>query len=129
MNNNDNKTLIKEFELSLKSDGLAKKTMRRHIQNIELFVIDYMDVEEIEFSRWSDEIDEFFDWALRKNVIFSQSSLQQYTSSIKKFFKFLFDTGKIDLKTSKRVNLIIKDGMPDWKDSVAVQGDMFLDQW
>jgi site-specific recombinase XerD len=121
--------LIKEFEQSMKSSGLAKKTIKNHLQNVELFVIDYMLVEEIEFEEWPDEIDEFFDWAIRKNVVISQSSLLQFASSIKKLFKFLFDTGKINRETSMKVNSIFKEGMSDWKDSVQVEGDLYADEW
>ena len=126
----NNKTLIKDFELSMKSDGLAKKTMRRHVQNVDLFVIDYMEVEEIEFKDWPDEIDEFFDWAIRKNVIISQASLKQFISSVKKFFQFLFHSGKIDKETSKKVNQEFIEGKDYWEVCVQrFEDDIFADEW
>ena len=115
----NNKAIIKAFEQSLRSDGQTKKTIRRHVQNVNLFVIDYMDVEEIDFKDWPDEINEFFDWAIRKNVIISQSSLKQFISSVKKFFQFLFKSGKIDSKTSKKVNQEFVEGKDYWE--VCVQ--------
>jgi site-specific recombinase XerD len=128
MNIEDNKAVIKDFEQSLKSEGLAKKTIKRHLQNVDLFVIDYMDVEEIEFEDWPDEIDEFFDWAIRKNVIISQSSLKQFISSVKKFFQFLFNSGKIDSETSKKVNQEFIEGKEYWE--VCVQRfEDDIDEW
>lgn len=130
MSNKHNNAIIEEFEQLMKTSGLVKKTIRNHIQNIDLFVNDYMHVEEIEFEDWHEEIDEFFEWAIRKNVISSQLSLRQFVASIKKFYKFLFDSGKIDINTSKKVNSILKEGMPDWSISAQqFEDDLFADEW
>ncbi len=130
MEKKHNDAIIKEFEQSMKTSGLVKKTIRNHIQNVDLFVNDYMLIEEIEFENWHDEIDEFFEWAIRKNVVISQSSLRQFVSSIRKFYKFLFDTRKIDIKTSKKVNSVLREGVTDWSISVQqFEDELLADEW
>ena len=130
MTKKHNGDLIKEFEKHMVDSGLAKKTIRSHVQNVDLFINDYLLCEEIELENGHEEIDEFFDWAIRKNVVISQSSLRQFASSVKKFYRFLFDTNKIDAATSREINKIFKESMPDWLVMVQEQEDaLFEDEW
>ena len=110
-----NKKLLKEFFCSLKEQGLGEQTVRNHTHNVGLYIDDYLLWEGIDPVIGHEEIDYFLgDWAIRKNVIFSEPSLMQYASSIKKFYKFLSDRGDIDRDTLKGINNIFKTEMQDW---------------
>lgn len=110
-----NNVLIKLFEQSLVKSNLGEKTVRKHVWSAALFINDYLLWEDITPEDGYKELYDFLgDWAIRKGVISSEQSLKLYASSLRKFYKFLFDQGMIDATALKTTNETIKNEMPDW---------------
>jgi hypothetical protein len=126
-----NNVILEEFKHYMESSGLGKKTVNNHLGNVGLFVNDFLLWEEVDPEDGYEEIGYFFgEWAIRKNIIFSEPSMRQYASSIKKFYKFLYEVGKIDKKTSSAISYTFRDGLPDWLISVRQYEDELLrDEW
>ena len=131
MTKKHNKILLEEFQNNMKESGLTQKTIRNHLGNVGLFINDYLFWEEIAPENSDEEIDIFFDdWAIRKNVIFSESSMRQFASSVKKFYKFLYESGWIDKEKHDGIKHTFKDGLPDWLISVRqYEDDLYKDEW
>jgi site-specific recombinase XerD len=83
-------TLADEFIDYLDEQGLSKRTIRKHGQNIEIFIVyltQYTDADDFATVRKGAVNTEFFRWYRRKVLNrLDQASLQ---STTKKFFKFL----------------------------------------
>jgi site-specific recombinase XerD len=83
-------TLADEFIDYLDEQGLAERTIRKHGQNIEMFIVyltQYTDADDFATVRKGVVNTEFLRWYRRKVLNrLDQASLQ---STIKKFFKFL----------------------------------------
>ena len=126
-----NNFVMEEFKKNMRSGGLTQKTINNHLGNVGLFINDYLLWEEISPENGDEEIDTFFDdWAIRKNVIFSESSMRQFASSIKKFYKFLYESGRIDQVKYDMIKYTFKDGLPDWLISVRqYENDLQEDGW
>ena len=83
-------TLADEFIDYLGEQGLSKRTIRKHGQNIEIFIVyltQYTDADDLATVRKGVVNTEFFRWYRRKVLNrLDQASLK---STTKKFFKFL----------------------------------------
>lgn len=83
-------TLADEFIDYLDEQGLSKRTIRKHGQNIEIFIVyltQYTDADDLATVRKGVVNTEFFRWYRRKVLNrLDQASLQ---STTRKFFKFL----------------------------------------
>jgi site-specific recombinase XerD len=82
--------LADEFIEDLYEQGLSKRTVRKHGQNIEIFIVyltQYTDADDFATVRKGTVNTEFFRWYRRKVLDrLDQASLK---STTKKFFKFL----------------------------------------
>ena len=82
--------LSDEFIDYLEEQGLSKRTIRKHSQNIEIFIVyltQYTDADDLATVRKGVVNTEFFRWYRRKVLHrMNQASLK---STSKKFFKFL----------------------------------------
>ena len=68
---------------------LVKKTIRKHISNIDLFLNNYLVYSDISTTEEGvSDIDMFLgDWFIRKCIWSSKNSIKETTSSIKKFYQ------------------------------------------
>jgi len=82
--------LADEFVKDLRRQGLSERTIRKHGQNIEIFIVyltQYTDADDFATVRKGVVNTEFFSWYRRKVLDrIDQASLK---STTKKFFKFL----------------------------------------
>lgn len=86
-NRKRNEKFIKEFEDWLIEKVLVKKTIRKHVNNIDLYINDYLkcyDITKMEDGMSS--VHSFLDgWFIEKCLWVSRNSLIETASSIKKF--------------------------------------------
>lgn len=84
-----NAYLIKGFEESL--TNLSNKTIKRHINNVDFLVNEYLAMDEEKYPQELDEdtLDEFFRWCINKWMFNTSSELCSVISSIKKFYQYL----------------------------------------
>ncbi len=82
--------LADEFIEYLHEQGLSKRTVRKHAQNIDMFIVyltQYTDADDFATVRKGMVNTEFFRWYRRK--VLNRLDKDSLKSSTKKFFKFL----------------------------------------
>ena len=102
-----NQKFIKEFECWLKKQNLAAKTIRKHINNVDLFLNDYLPYYEGETMEEGVSSVYTFLWS-------SKTSIKETAASIKKFYKCMNELGYIDKEKYNFVNFAIKENMDDF---------------
>ncbi len=124
-NRKRNEKFIKEFESWLTQKDLVKKTIRKHLNNVSLYINDYLnyyDVEKMEDGIYS--IYGFLDgWFIEKCLWSSRNSLKETASSIKKFYQCMSELGYVAVDDYKKLCREIKDNM----DEFLAQMDAFDD--
>ena len=104
-----NEIFINNFESWLNEKGLVKKTIRKHISNIDLFLNNYLvysDISTMEEGVY--DIDMFLgDWFIRKCMWSSKNSIKETASSIKKFYQCMSEYEYISKEDYKFVHLLI----------------------
>lgn len=124
-NRKRNEKFIKEFESWLTQKDLVKKTIRKHLNNVSLYINDYLnyyDVEKMEDGIYS--IYGFLDgWFIEKCLWSSRNSLKETASSIKKFYQCMSELGYVTVDDYKKLCREIKDNM----DEFLAQMDAFDD--
>ena len=124
-NRKRNEKFIKEFESWLTQKDLVKKTIRKHLNNVSLYINDYLnyyDVEKMEDGIYS--IYGFLDgWFIEKCLWASRNSLKETVASIKKFYQCMSEIGYVTVDDYKKLCREIKDNM----DEFLAQMDAFED--
>lgn len=115
-----NKKYIKEFEKWLNNKGLVKKTIRKHLNNVDLYINDYLNYYDItKVEDGINEIDTFFsDWFIRKCMWSSKTSIKETAASIKKFYQCMSEHNYINKEDYKILCEEIKDNMEFWLESL-----------
>lgn len=108
---------IRNFEGYLRRQNLAASTIKKHGQN----AYDYLDflyfaegletLEELS----SEYISDFIEHDCIRGLTPSQSALQTMTASLKKFYVFLEEKGRVSRGTAQGVSDLIKSGLPYWQ--------------
>ena len=111
-----NKRLLAEFETWLKSAGMADKTIRNHLSNVDFYINDYLLYEDaIGAKDGVSEISMFLGyWFIRKAMWASPASIKSNAASLKKFYAFLLEKGLIRDKELTELTETIKEKMPEW---------------
>ena len=112
---NINKEYLKIFEDNLVSKGLSKKTIKNHVENIDLMINDFAlreDPSPMEEAIHNTEM--FFDFFINKCLYSSPSSVKGMVASLKKFAKCMHEHGKIDKADYDILVADIKEGLPYW---------------
>ena len=107
-----NQPILQRFHDGLKSSGLAEKTIRSHVENIEFFVeyqVSYDPLERLDEADGGDVRMFLMDWFPRKAMWASISSVKSYLASFRKFFKWMGDTDRISSDTVADVLAILKE--------------------
>ncbi len=111
----NNEVLI-EFEKYLKAKSLKPKTIKNHIDNIDLFANGYLLRNEITpIEEGCLEIDFFLgDFFIRKATWASKNTIKEYIASFKKFYTFLHEIGKVSKTDLDEMKELIKEEKEDW---------------
>lgn len=125
-----NEKYIKEFEKWLNEKNLAKKTIRKHISNIDLYINDYLnyyDVIKVEDGIGS--IYSFLDgWFIEKCLWASKNSLKETATSIKKFYQFMSENNYVGIDNYKDMCSFIKENMDEFLGNVdAFEDETYYD--
>ena len=119
-NEKRNELFINKFESWLIDKGLVKKTIKKHLNNIELFLNNYLVYSDIStMEEGVDDIDMFLgDWFIRKCMWSSKNSIKETASSIKKFYQCMSEYEYISKEDYKSVCETLKDNMEDYLESM-----------
>lgn len=130
-NEKRNKKFIDEFEKYLKEKDLVEKTIKKHINNISLYLDDYLNYYELaKMEDGISRIDSFLgDWFIRKCMWASKTSIKETAASIKKFYQAMLEYQHITKEDYKYVCDEIKENMECWLDSLEMYDDDSFYDW
>jgi site-specific recombinase XerD len=111
-----NAILLKDFANYLGEKSLSAKTIKKHCSNTEFYINEFLLHEEvIEAADGAEDIGDFLGyWFIRKAMWASPTAIKENASSLKKFYQFMLENGKIAKESLDALNQIIKEGMPEW---------------
>lgn len=122
-NTKRNEKYIKEFEKWLNEKGLVNKTIKKHLNNTDLYINDYLNYYDIiKAEEGIYEVYSFLNgWFIEKCLWASKSSLKEMTASIKKFYQYMSENNYVSTKDYKIMCDIIKENMEEFLETL----DMF----
>ncbi|MCD8027598.1 MAG: hypothetical protein LUF02_02825 [Erysipelotrichaceae bacterium] len=122
---NENRKYLDLFEQSLIDAGLTNKTIRKHMNNIDLFLNEFLlYYEPLKMQDGCSVIDDYLgDWFIRKIMWASKDSINSNCASLKKFYKLMLDKGYIKNEEYNVLLLTIKKEKQTWINCVEVFDD------
>ena len=110
-----NEKYLKEFENWLNKKGLVNKTIKKHLNNTDLFINDYLNYYDI--TKAEDGLGEVFmfldDWFIEKCMWSSRNSLKETAASLKKFYQYMSENNYVGVNDYKETFDFIKNNMDD----------------
>ena len=112
----ENKKLLKEFGNWLADSGLGKKTIKKHADNVDFYINEFLLYEEATPAKEGvDEIGYFLGyWFIKKAMWASKAHIKANAASLKKFYTFLAEKGDVKKEDLKELKQRIKEEMPEW---------------
>lgn len=121
--NQQNFSYLHLFELDL--HGLAPKTIKRHLQNVDFFLNTYLLFDEAHPLSMQDgviSIDDFIGYFLEEKTYFPDSTKRSFVTSLRKFYKSMVAHGKIIPEQYEDVVESLQDGGAECK---ALMKDLY----
>ena len=119
-----NTELLCIFEADLIAKGLTKKTIKNHIENVDLYINDYLLREEAQtFEMGLTSLNSFFYFFIHKCMWSTPATVRSTAASFKKFYKCMMEHGKIDKEDYEFFLEEIKEGVPEWAEDCVVFND------
>ena len=116
-----NAPILASFQTSLAHAGLARKTVKNHVDNIDFFteyLVYYEPLKRLDEADEGDISAFLLDWFPRKALWASVSNTKQYLASFKKFFQWMGDTQRIAPEVVEDVLTTLKEEREDFLDAV-----------
>jgi len=114
-----NQILLDGFETWLLESGLSSKTTRKHQENIDFYINEfllYSDAIPPEEGMTSGDISLFMGyWFIKKALWASKTSLKSNAASLRKFGKFLCERGLISKDDLDSIHQTLNEEMPEWQ--------------
>ena len=112
----DNEKLLDEFEKWLSDKKLSPKTIARHRNNVDFYINEFLLYEEaIDAKDGAHKIDYFLGfWFIKKAMWASKPQIKGNATSLKKFYQFMLEKGKVMKEEYNELQKIIKKEMPEW---------------
>ena len=111
-----NSSYLHLFESDI--DGLAPKTIKRHLQNVDFFLNTYLLFDEANPLSMQDgvnAIDDFLGYFLEEKTYFTDSTKRSFVTSLRKFYKSMAKHGKITPEQYEDVVESLQDGGAEYK--------------
>jgi hypothetical protein len=119
------------FETWLKSSGLSKKTIDKHVSNVDFYVNEflcYYDAEDVQQGCY--RIGQFLgDWFIRKAMWSSCSGIKSNAASFKKFYAYMLAVKVIEQKDYDILCETIKEELPEWLEAMRRYDDMLTEEY
>jgi hypothetical protein len=112
----ENRILLEGFEEWLRQSRLKDKTIRKHGQNVDFYINDYLLYDSCTPAKEGvPAINGFFNWFFpRKAMWSSRASTKETAASLKKFYKFLAEMGVMPPADYLFLLAEVKSEMPEW---------------
>ncbi len=113
---NENEKILTDFKKWLSDEGLSERTINRHRSNVDFYINVFLLYEDaIEAASGAGDVGAFLGyWFIRKAIWASKATIKENAASLKKFYQFMFETGKISDGTLEDLKVLIKEEMPSW---------------
>jgi hypothetical protein len=120
-----NAKLLEQFDQWLSGKGLAEKTVRRHVENADFYINTFLLYEDaIPAKEGASRISMFLGyWFIRKAMWASPSAIRENGASLKKFYTFMQEQGKVSAEALDDLKETIKEEMPEWVGTVERYDD------
>ena len=121
-----NNKIIDEFEQFLKTEKLSKKTINRHINNVDTFANYYLTTYSYcgtIFDGYKNFGDFFGYWLITKCLGISKSFMTAMITTMKKFYSFLFLKDYIDENSYAAAFATLRDGKEEWLEQLEMFED------
>lgn len=121
----NNNKLLTLFEEDLNASGLSKKTISRHLSNVDFYINTYLLREGDNSMEYGlQAIDDFLgDFFIRKCMWSTPGNIKSTAASIKKFYKCMLEHGKITKEQFQFLCSVIREGMDTWQNDCAIYND------
>lgn len=131
-NKKRNEKFIEEFEIWLTEKGLVQKTIRKHLNNVDLYINDYLNYYDI--TKMEDGISCIHSflggWFIEKCLWASRNSIKETAASIKKFYQCMSEKNYLNEKDYKELCHFIKENMDEFLDQVdAYDNGIYYDMF
>ena len=112
----DNEKLLEQFDQWLSGKGLAEKTVRRHVGNAEFYINSFLLYEDaIAAKEGASQVSMFLGyWFIRKAMWASPNAIRENAASLKKFYTFMQEQGKVSAEALQDLKETVKEEMPGW---------------
>lgn len=128
-----NQLLLDDFATYLEQSGFSERTVYKHQSNIDFYINEYLLYDEAvppEEGLNGDYVSMFLGyWFIEKALWASKTSIKSNATSLKKFGKFLFERGQIDIEDFESITEIIRKEMPEWLDTLARYDDPSVESY
>ncbi|MCD6262149.1 MAG: recombinase [Deltaproteobacteria bacterium] len=112
----ENKELISNFRSWLSGKGLSPKTVDKHTSNVDFYVNEFLlyeDAIEAKDGIW--KIGMFLGyWFIKKAMWANKRTIKENATSLKKFYQYLYEAGKVSKEDVSVLKETIKEDMPEW---------------
>jgi hypothetical protein len=110
-----NKVYLNEFEKSLRDDGMAEKTIRRHMKNAEFFIDEYLCFyESRHMEEGCEEMTSYFGSFYIYKYPSTPGTIKTAAASLKKFYRAMFTNGHVSKEAYENLASDIKYDMDEW---------------
>ncbi len=125
----ENAKLLDEFADSLAANGLSEATVGKHYDNIDFYLNHYLLYEDAKRAEAGVHMAGMFlgYWFIRKAMWASRASIKSNAASLKKFYKFMAEKGKVTQGDLDDLKMQIKEEMPEWLATLARYDDPDID--
>ena len=117
----ENSVLLDGFDKWLIQSGLKVKTIRKHVQNVDFYINDYLLYDDcLRAKDGVSSLNGFFNWFFpRKAMWSSKASTKETAASLKKFYKYLAELGVVAPADYLFLLSEVKNEMPEWLENYS----------
>ena len=125
----ENEKLLDGFADWLAAKGLSVATVDRHCENIEFYVNTFLLYDDTETAAEGVYSVRMFlgYWFIRKAMWASRASIKANAASLRKFYTFMVEKGKVDREDFNVLKRTIKNEMPEWLAALERYDDPDID--
>jgi site-specific recombinase XerD len=125
----ENEALLDEFAAWLEQKRLSEATIRRHRENVDFYINEYLLYEDaIEAKDGASDISMFLGyWFIKKAMWASPAQIKSNAASLKKFYAFMQEKGEISPEELSQLNETVKEEMPEWLETMQRYDDPDID--
>jgi hypothetical protein len=119
-----NQPILDEFQSWLENLGLAPKTVKNHVENVDFFteyLVYYEPLTKLDEANGGDVYGFLGDWFPRKAMWASEFSMRSNMASFRKLFKFLRASGRIDEEIEDDVRRTLKEYKDEFLEAVEFE--------